>query len=162
MIFYILASFLLVLLTVGLGLSASKRGLVLERLDVAREYTTRGIYSKALECLRLAAASGDSRAQFELGLLLLGAPDPWKAPEEAYGWLRKAGDLELPQAQFVLGGLHWHGEGIEEGSRQVVSSRRAQRICQAAESHWTEPGGPPGQFRQVRRVPEHGPNDCGL
>ncbi|MBO4798782.1 MAG: sel1 repeat family protein, partial [Candidatus Methanomethylophilaceae archaeon] len=57
--------------------------------------------------LKEAASRGDTRAELETGILYLKREDG----ENAFKWIKKAADKELPEAQFILAQLYFHGFG---------------------------------------------------
>ena len=73
----------------------------------------RGDHQEAMRLFRIAAAQGDAKAQFNIGLMYakgIGVP---RDDREAVRWLRRAADQGLASAQHNLGNLYYFGEGVE-------------------------------------------------
>ena len=65
---------------------------------------------EAMQWYRRAAEQEDAQAMLDLGQWLVYAPDSVVANQrEGMGWVEKAAEAGLAEAQFVMGRLYWKG-----------------------------------------------------
>lgn len=87
-------------------------GAVQADIGVAMKAIERGHYATAERALRKAAASGDLRAQNNLGYLHEHGLGVTPGYAEALNWYSRAAEAGLPEAQYNLATLYHHGRGI--------------------------------------------------
>jgi TPR repeat protein len=73
-----------------------------------------GNYEEAVKFFRIAADSGDSRAQHCLGVLLSKGQGVKQNYEESFKWLNLAAKQGFSQAKLALAILIYHKRGIPE------------------------------------------------
>ena len=76
-------------------------------------------YSEAMNWYREAAAAGDPKAMFYLGLTLEQGLRAGGDPKGAIPWYRKSADKGFALAQFKLGQLHQFGQIVKQDSTQA-------------------------------------------
>jgi V8-like Glu-specific endopeptidase len=81
-------------------------------LDGAVAAARGGDYATALRRLSPLAASGDARAEFDVGFMHAYGWGVARNPAEAIAWYRKAAEQGLPVAQHFLGLAYFNGEGV--------------------------------------------------
>jgi TPR repeat protein len=72
------------------------------------------------DALRQLAERGEAKAQFELGLRLLGGEGLPKDEQQAAEWLQKAAAQHLPGAMNALGTLHEEGVGVPKDQKKAL------------------------------------------
>ena len=77
-------------------------------------------YLMAANTYRAAAETGDSEAQFRLGLCYANGHGVTKSEEEAFGLYKLAAESGHHKAQFSLGSCYMHGEGIEADAEEGI------------------------------------------
>ncbi len=99
----------------------SVSGLAHAELGAAMRAIERGHYPTAERALRKPAASGDARAQNNLGYLYEHGLGVTQSYSEALLWYRKASASGLPEAKYNLATLYHHGLGIARNQPLALS-----------------------------------------
>jgi uncharacterized protein len=71
----------------------------------------RGDYDKALTDLQFLADGGESRAQYDLGLMYDRGDGVPQSDAKAMHWYERAAEQGEPRAQYNLGLMHFNGQG---------------------------------------------------
>lgn len=71
--------------------------------------------------MRMAAASGNVKANYNYGLMLLNGDGIEQDPEQALDYLKKAADKGHPTAQYTYGALLMKGEICERDPEQGLA-----------------------------------------
>lgn len=96
-------------------------GLARADFNAALRAIERGHYPTAERALRKPAASGDARAQNNLGYLYEHGLGVAQSFEQALHWYRKASDAGLPEARYNLATLYHHGRGVPRSFENALA-----------------------------------------
>lgn len=147
---------------------------ILEGPDRLQRTASRSVLSPDLaslgtKALRIAAAEGNSDAQFQIGYLLLTGHSGEARPGDAVIWFQKSAAQHHAPAQFQLGLLHKHGRGTpqDKAKAQIWFKRAAENgnvmaMHALAVSYSEGAAGPPDYHSAAtwfERAAEHGIKD---
>ena len=102
------------LLLAGISLMLAGNFSYAENFEIGLEAYERGDFSNALRIFRLAAEQGDSKAQYNLGMMYMeghGVPQDFR---KAIKWYRKSAEQGNVLAQSNLGLMYVTGRGVPQ------------------------------------------------
>ncbi len=90
-------------------------------LDDATAAFNRGDYAAAIQLLRPLAESGNSAAQYNLGMMYIQGKGVPQSYAEGAEWYRQAADGGEPDAQRALGAMYHEGAGVPENKTEAAT-----------------------------------------
>ena len=104
----------LLTLIAGASLLSSGGSSYAENIEIGFEAYERGDFSNALRIFRLAAEQGDSKAQYNLGVMYTNGLGVLQDYREAVKWYRMGAEQEYQDAQLNLGVMYLTGAGVSQ------------------------------------------------
>lgn len=99
---------------------AAKEGSVRAQLRLAKHYLELRDYKKAFYFTQLAADKGDVEAQLNLSKFFFDGLGVSKQYQQAFEWILKVAEQEIPMGEFRVGIFYFYGRGVKKDEKKAI------------------------------------------